>query len=143
MSEAEGTPPSSSERPSGTRFERTQLGGTDPTMDRRRQRQSRDEEFRAPLTSSDMVKGPTEFAAEDSRPRVNWTVLIVASAVDSPDDQSTSAPLRRNSLLPDRTASGRRAGACLQPRAVVQVWRLIAAGIAPPVQGWGRLLASP
>ena len=26
---------------------------------------------------------------------------------------------------------------------IAQVWRLIAAGIAPPVQGWGRLLATP
>lgn len=26
---------------------------------------------------------------------------------------------------------------------IAQVWRLIAAGIAPPVNGWGRLLASP
>lgn len=26
---------------------------------------------------------------------------------------------------------------------IAQVWRLIAAGIAPPVKGWGRLLASP
>jgi arylmalonate decarboxylase len=26
---------------------------------------------------------------------------------------------------------------------IAQVWRLIAAGIAPPVQGWGRLLAQP
>jgi maleate cis-trans isomerase len=26
---------------------------------------------------------------------------------------------------------------------VAQAWRLIAAGIAPPVQGWGRLLATP
>jgi arylmalonate decarboxylase len=25
---------------------------------------------------------------------------------------------------------------------IAQVWRLIAAGIAPPVKGWGRLLAS-
>ncbi|MDI3331022.1 MAG: choline BCCT transporter BetT [Micrococcus sp.] len=81
MSEAEGTPPSSSERPSGTRFERTRLGGTDPSVDRRRLRHSREEEYRAPLTSSELVKGPTEFSAEDTRPRVNWTVLIVASAI--------------------------------------------------------------
>ena len=26
---------------------------------------------------------------------------------------------------------------------IAQVWRLIAAGIAPPVEGWGRLLAHP
>lgn len=26
---------------------------------------------------------------------------------------------------------------------IAQVWRLMAAGVAPPVQGWGRLLASP
>ncbi|HZM47727.1 MAG TPA: hypothetical protein VFC14_23140 [Burkholderiales bacterium] len=26
---------------------------------------------------------------------------------------------------------------------IAQVWRLMAEGIAPPVQGWGRLLASP
>jgi arylmalonate decarboxylase len=26
---------------------------------------------------------------------------------------------------------------------IAQVWRLIAAGIAPPVKGWGRLLARP
>jgi len=26
---------------------------------------------------------------------------------------------------------------------IAQVWRLISAGIAPPVKGWGRLLASP
>jgi maleate cis-trans isomerase len=26
---------------------------------------------------------------------------------------------------------------------IAQVWRLITAGIAPPVQGWGRLLATP
>lgn len=26
---------------------------------------------------------------------------------------------------------------------IAQVWRLIAAGVAPPVQGWGRLLAHP
>jgi arylmalonate decarboxylase len=26
---------------------------------------------------------------------------------------------------------------------IAQVWRLIARGIAPPVQGWGRLLATP
>ena len=26
---------------------------------------------------------------------------------------------------------------------IAEVWRLIAAGIAPPVKGWGRLLASP
>ena len=26
---------------------------------------------------------------------------------------------------------------------IAQVWRLIAAGIAPPVKGWGRLLAQP
>jgi D-3-phosphoglycerate dehydrogenase len=26
---------------------------------------------------------------------------------------------------------------------IAQVWRLIAQGIAPPVQGWGRLLATP
>jgi maleate cis-trans isomerase len=26
---------------------------------------------------------------------------------------------------------------------IAQVWRLMAAGIAPPVQGWGRLLAKP
>ncbi len=37
--------------------------------------------------------------------------LIVASGLDSPDDKSTSAPLRPRSLLPDRTASG-RAPAC-------------------------------
>ena len=29
------------------------------------------------------------------------------------------------------------------PTPIAQVWRLIAAGIAPPVQGWGRLLATP
>ena len=26
---------------------------------------------------------------------------------------------------------------------IAQVWRLMAAGVAPPVKGWGRLLASP
>ena len=26
---------------------------------------------------------------------------------------------------------------------IAQVWRLISAGVAPPVQGWGRLLATP
>ena len=26
---------------------------------------------------------------------------------------------------------------------IAQVWRLMAEGIAPPVKGWGRLLASP
>jgi arylmalonate decarboxylase len=26
---------------------------------------------------------------------------------------------------------------------IAQVWRLMAKGVAPPVQGWGRLLASP
>jgi len=25
---------------------------------------------------------------------------------------------------------------------IAQVWRLIAAGVAPPVAGWGRLLAA-
>ena len=37
--------------------------------------------------------------------------LIVASALDSPDVKSTSAPSRPASRLPDRTASGPRAGA--------------------------------
>jgi len=37
--------------------------------------------------------------------------LIVAAALDTPDEQSASAPLRRLSLFPDRTASGERAGA--------------------------------
>ena len=37
------------------------------------------------------------------------TNLIVASALDAPF-QSESAPLRRNSLLPDLTTSGPRAG---------------------------------
>ncbi len=80
MSEAEGTPPTSPRQPGDNRVERTKLGGTDPAVDRRRQRRDRDEEFRAPLTSSEMVKGPADLVP-DNRPRVNWRVLAIASAI--------------------------------------------------------------
>lgn len=80
MSEAEGTASGAAERAADRRLERTRLGGTDPSADRRRQRQEREEEFRAPVTSSEMVKGPTELVT-DTRPKVNWLVLVVSSAI--------------------------------------------------------------
>jgi choline/glycine/proline betaine transport protein len=80
VSEAGGTPPEPSRRQADSRLERTKLGGTDPAVDRRRQRQDREERFRPPVTSSELVKAPSDLVI-DTKPRVNWRVLIIASAI--------------------------------------------------------------
>ena len=80
MSEAEGTPSLPPHQSTDRRLERTRLGGTDPAQDRRRLRLSREGEYRAPVSSSELVRGPAEFNT-DTRPRVNWRVLVIASAI--------------------------------------------------------------
>ncbi|PFG39062.1 choline/glycine/proline betaine transport protein [Georgenia soli] len=57
-----------------SRIDRGRFGATE------RRRPRTDDERRAPISSAELSKGPTELA-EDRGPRVNWRVFIISAAV--------------------------------------------------------------
>lgn len=73
MAEHSGTSPDPGERQNAA-VERSKFGVSKKT------RKSEAEEFRAPITSTELSKGPGELI-EHPGPKVNWRVFVIAAAV--------------------------------------------------------------
>lgn len=65
--------PAPAEEPHGPRIDRSLFGGTE-------RRQEGTDDTRAPITSTELKKGPTDLVEED-KPRVNWRVFIISAAI--------------------------------------------------------------